>query len=227
MASPQDGSPPSGSRTGALLAPSHAFQHPAPLLGVCPSHGGEPALPKFLPSSAALPAPQQTAVRLHPPDTVLGARFSKMIRGKELTELGVPWCSPEEMAPAQVVRAHRQRAGSWGLAKEASSGGTSPKSTPQSWQEAIVKDEGTSGICSPLSRGSPGPLVPLFHRLGMLSTRRHSAAPHQSRHFQREGHAPARGHGGALPTLTPHTLILSPASRLRRIFVSILNLLWF
>lgn len=42
-----------------------------------------------------------------------------------------------------------------------------------------------------------------------------------------EGHAPARGHGGALTALTPHTPILSPASRLGNNFVLILNLLWF
>lgn len=46
-------------------------------------------VPKFLSSRAALPALQQTAVQLHPPDTVLGVCFSKTIRETQLMELGV------------------------------------------------------------------------------------------------------------------------------------------
>lgn len=177
MASTQDGSPPTRSRTEALLTPGHTLQHATPLPGALPSHGGEQTLPKFLPSRAALPTLQQTVVLLHPSHTVLGTCFSRMIWGMQLTELGVPWCSQEDTAAAQVITVHGQHGGSKGLGKEASSGGTTPEPTwqpmPRSWQKAPVKDTGTGSTCSPhsmRSRGPPGPLVPCPHRFGMLST---------------------------------------------------------
>lgn len=68
--------------------------------------------------------------------------FSRMIWGMQLTELGVPWCSHEDTAAAQVITVHRQHAGSKGLGKETSSGGTSPKPT---WQPMHLAESTSEG----------------------------------------------------------------------------------
>lgn len=154
VASPRDGSPPTGSRTGALLAPSHGLQLPAPSRGVLPSHGGEQALPKFLCSRAALPALRQTVVQLHPSDTNLGVCFSKTSRGVRLAGLGYRgaptrmWLQPRspELTAPQARDVCARDAGAGRVAWRHSA---APNQSRHFWRD-MPQHEGTVGH-SPLS----------------------------------------------------------------------------